>query len=84
MTDKKADWSWVSPREWMWNEGNLECGVHTYEGKLVWWSRPLGPTGYMFENGKDQSFEDFIAFSSPFPVPSQVLDELRTLLRRQK
>lgn len=81
MTAEK-DWSWVPGREWTWNEGSLECGVHTWEGKLVWWSRPTGPTGYMFENGMEQSFDDFLASGQPFSAPEEVIDELNALLTR--
>lgn len=78
----EQDWSWVTSHEWNWNEGSLECGVHTYEGKLVWWSRPFGPTGYMFENGMEQSFDVFLASGEPVSAPAEVIDELNALLTR--
>ena len=83
MTDNKADWSWVPQREWEWREGSLVRGVHTNEGKLVWWSRPFGPTGYMFENGVEQAFQDFLVSGPLVSAPPLVLDELEALLRRR-
>ncbi|MGQ0604928.1 MAG: hypothetical protein ACT4QE_24885 [Anaerolineales bacterium] len=82
MTDNTADWSWVPQREWEWQEGTMLCGVHTHEGQLVWWSRPFGPTGYMFENAAVQAFPDFLASGPRVSAPTQVVDKLSALLQR--
>jgi hypothetical protein len=82
LTGDLVDWSWVPRREWEWPEGTRQCGVHAYEGQLVWWSRPFSPTGYMFEDGGVQAFPDFLASGPPVSAPPQVVEELRTLLRR--
>ncbi|GAB4578009.1 MAG: hypothetical protein Fur0022_07410 [Anaerolineales bacterium] len=84
MTDKAVDWSWVPKREWEWQEGTWICGVHTYEGQLVWWGRPSGPTGYMSEGASVQSFQDFLASGPPVSVPPEVVEELQTILLGSK
>jgi hypothetical protein len=84
MAENKTDWSWVPKREWEWPDGKGTAGVHTYEGQLVWWGRPAGPTGYMFENASVQSFQEFLLSGAPvMGVPVAVLEELETLLRSQ-
>lgn len=56
-------------------------GVHTSEGKLVWWSRPDGPGGRFAELGSEQSFDSFVEVGAPpLFVPAAVLSELRKLL----
>lgn len=80
MAHTGADWSWVPRREWEWQDGTTLCGVHTYEGQLVWWSRPAGPTGHWFEYGVAQAFADFLASGPRVSAPPQVLDELQALL----
>lgn len=82
MTANSADWSWVPQRSWEWQEGSMLCGVHTNEGQLVWWSRPSGPSGYMFENGIGQAFADFLESGARVSAPAQVIDELSKLLQR--
>lgn len=80
MIEEKEDWSWVPEREWEWQEGSYTCGVHTYEGQLVWWSRPSSPGGYRFENAGVQSFRDFLSSGPPVSAPLEVIKELRSIL----
>jgi hypothetical protein len=47
---------------------------------FVWWGRPLGPTGHMFEMASVQAFQDFLASGPPVSAPPQVVEELRALL----
>jgi hypothetical protein len=76
----EKSWSRVPGRDWEWHEGSSTHGVHTHEGKLVWWSRPDGYQGYMFEGAHEQSFDDFLASGPPAGTPSHVADEVRALL----
>jgi hypothetical protein len=78
-----TDWSSVPGRDWEWDEGSHRCGVHTHEGQLVWWSRPFGPTGYMFEGACVQTFDDFLTSGPPVSAPTEVVAELQTLLVRR-
>ncbi len=80
ITGETENWSWVPEREWEWQEGTDTCGVHTYEGQLVWWSRPSGPGGYRFENAGTQSFRDFLSSGPLVSAPLEVVNELQSIL----
>jgi hypothetical protein len=55
-------------------------GVHTFEGKLVWWTRPAGPGGYFGEMASEQSFADFLASGAPVFAPAEVSEALHAVL----
>jgi hypothetical protein len=84
MTKSISDFSWVPKREWQWGRGQTTCGVHTYEGKLVWWETPGGPNGHLFEVGSEQSFQDFIQSGPLVSAPPEVLQEIDQILRQNK
>jgi hypothetical protein len=74
--------AWQVPsREWEWVEAGSQYGVHTREGKLVWWTQPLGPNGRFCEVAGEQAFADFAVDGhlGP-PPPPHVLRELNALL----
>lgn len=73
-------WSSVPGRSWEWTDGMSTSGVHTSEGKLVWWSRPSGPGGYFGEMATEQSFESFVESGAPVFVPEAVVHEFSELL----
>ena len=80
MDKEVSDWSWVPARDWEWMRGQTTQGVHTYEGKLVWWERPAGPGGYASEMASEQAFDAFLANGAPVFAPEHVVIELRKLL----
>lgn len=82
MNTEDADWAWVPGRDWEWMVGATLHGVHTYEGQLVWWERPAGPSGYMHEAAV-QSFADFLKSGPRLAAPEHVIGALLALLRRQ-
>jgi len=82
MARDKKDWSWVPKRGWEWHKGTNKCGVHTYEGKLVWWELPVGPSGHRFEVASTQTFQEFLVSGPPVSAPADVLDQLNALLQR--
>lgn len=77
-----ADWSRVPGREWEWREASATAGVHTNEAKLVlvWWRRPDGPSGYMTEVGREQSFDEFVADGALVNVPLDISEQVRAFL----
>ncbi len=46
-------------KEWAWKNEGSTCGVHSYEGHLVWWYLPDGAGGHFGEAARTQSFDDF-------------------------
>ncbi len=70
----------VPSRSWEWDEGMSRSGVHTSEGKLVWWNRPAGDGGRFCEVATEQSFEAFVGSGAPVFVPDPVERELRALI----
>lgn len=70
----------VPGRSWEWADGDSTSGVHTFEGKLVWWTRPAGPGGYFGEMASEQSFEAFLEEGTSLFVPETIAQELRRLL----
>lgn len=79
------DWSWVPAREWEWHEERYgTSGVHTGEGQLVWWTRPGGPSGHLFETASVQSFDEFLAADAPCTAPAHVVEEVRAFLLRRE
>ena len=79
MTDQNR-WIGVLGRSWEWADRMSTSGVHTSEGRLVWWSRPAGPGGHFGEVATEQAFESFLEFGPPVFVPEAVAQELRGLL----
>lgn len=84
MATARKDWSGIPGKSWEWAEGMSTSGVHTYEGKLVWWTRPDGPGGYFGEVASEQSFDEFVELGAPVFVPDAVVHELRALLQCSK
>ncbi|MBP9145792.1 MAG: hypothetical protein KBF21_14455 [Thermoanaerobaculia bacterium] len=80
MAPRSKDWSAVPGRSWEWAEGSSTSGVHTCEGKLVWWTRPGGAGGYFGEVASEQSFDAFLEAGPAVFVPDDVARELRALL----
>ena len=70
----------VPSRSWEWDEGMSRSGVHTSEGKLVWWNRPFGDGGRFCEVATEQSFEAFVESGAPVFVPDLIERELRALI----
>src|SRR6187549_3053384 len=69
----------VPGRSWEWSDGAGRSGVHTFEGQLVWWHNPGGPSGHLSEVATTQAFLDFIHRGPPVVVPAPVLRELAEL-----
>lgn len=66
--------------EWMWEDGDGTSGVHTREGKLVWWHTPSGPGGHLGEVARDQEFDDFLQNGAAVTAPEDVERALREAL----
>lgn len=62
-----------------WKDGSGVSGVHTYEGKLLWWSRPGGPNGRFGEAARSQSYEDFRKNGPAVSAPDEVVAQLRAV-----
>ncbi len=79
---KSKSGSTVPSRSWEWGDGMSTSGVHTSEGKLVWWTRPSGDGGRFAEMASEQSFDDFLESGTWtwLLVPEVVTQELRALL----
>ncbi len=83
IASNRMDPSRIAKRGWEWQDDGSIHGVHTYEGQLVWWERPSGPTGYMLEVAMAQAFEDFLASGPPVSAPPAVVEALQAVLNGQ-
>ncbi|MBI2897874.1 MAG: hypothetical protein HYY06_30225 [Deltaproteobacteria bacterium] len=69
-------------RDWAWNhQPGRHDGVHTFEGKLVWYTQPDHP--HAGGGAHEQSFADFLR-DGPWvsDVPKEILDEIREVVRQ--
>jgi hypothetical protein len=72
----------VEGRDWTWNRNKYgHEGVHTYEGKLVWYSHKENP--HAGGGASEQTFEDFLR-NGPCGTgaPEKVVKELKALLKK--
>lgn len=77
---KKRKYGRVPKREWTWNENDVGCeGVHTFEGKLVWYRFSGNPHGS--QAAANQHFADFLeAGPAVEGVPPQIASDVRSFL----
>ena len=69
----------VPGREWTWNETSEGYdGVHTYEGKIVWYNFKGNP--HAGGGGVSQSFHQFLTRGTNSSAPDYVVKELENFL----
>lgn len=69
-------------RDWTWNhQPGRHDGVHTFEGKLVWYTLTYNP--HAGGGAHEQSFTDFLR-EGPWvsDVPKKMLDEIYDVVRQ--
>ncbi len=66
-----------------WPDGLGVTGVHTLEGRLLWWSRPGGPNGRFGEAARSQSFEDFRENGPAVSCPEDIEATLQKAFGRE-
>ena len=73
----KKDWQWG--HEYYTNSSRYH-GVHTYEGKLVWYTETY--PGYAGGGACTQSFEDFLKSGPKLDaVPQEIIDEITEIIK---
>jgi TPR repeat protein len=72
----------VPKYNWTWGAADgSRSGVHTLEGRLVWWHRPGGPGAAFGESTREQSFDEFLAHGPPVEVAAAVAGQVEAAVR---
>jgi len=80
---RDPDWTAAAStrHSWEWGKTSYKVdGVHTFEGKLVWFSQPTNP--HAGGGASTQSFDDFMQRGpQQAAIPDDALDELYDVVR---